>query len=158
WISDQMKGGMTVESSRDDAWISLLSGIVDRVLPELDPEFAQLNALEFDPENAETSRALATQFGNSLNPRIHERIGDRLRHSSDAGLRRAALFHYTVAETLDAASGDEDSARDSAHKRASVARTLPGNEVIEAQKSLATWTSAASPIDALQTVPDEESA
>jgi hypothetical protein len=149
WISHGIKGTLDTRGAPSDAWAKLIHRAGGREREETnsvldsedDPDLTQLNAMQRDQNNTEKLREHSARLRNSLNPRIHDRIGDRMREG-DLVTRRYALFHYSLAETLYTASGDDTNSRASAEKRASIARVLSPNEILEEHNVIANWTAS----------------
>ena len=147
WASQGVKDKFDSAMPANEAWGKVIRRAIGRgdINPELrgdDPDLLKLNAI---PQNdTEKLQEVSVSLKNSDRPWIHDRIGDRMREG-DVAIRRGAMFHYALAETLYAAAGLESYAEASAEKRASIARIMAPDDITEAQNLIANWTALTLP-------------
>ena len=103
-----------------------------------------------DPSLLEAARQRA-----GADPVLHQLIAHAdERHIDDIGSLTEALFEYSIAERLYRASGRNDQAEFSAHRRAELARALPDDRVLAVLKTLEGWQPPAAEAASSVTLPD----
>lgn len=147
WASQGVKDKFDSAMPANEAWGKIIHRAIGRgdINPELrldDPELLKMIAIA--QTDTKKLQEVSVNLRNSDRPWIHDRIGDRMREG-DFAIRRGAMFHYALAETLYAAAGLESYAHASAEKRASIARIMAPDEITEAQNLIANWTASTPP-------------
>lgn len=156
WLSNEVRGPGVSGPDSPGNWRGLFEKVLKRENEGNDSELLRIEELS-EPGDRTAQEILPGELLNSLDPRVHERLGDKFRAANDPITKRAALFRYSLAETLDAALRDDESVGRVGRKRASIARSLSPEDISGVRDDLANWKSWTSkPTSSTVAVNDDE--